>query len=68
MSNTLNGLARVVTGQMLASADEFRVTVHPIEGGGRFIDCGIAARRLACGHRADADLPGPPGPGIDRPG
>ena len=29
---------------LLAHADERRVAVHSIEGGGRYIDCGIEAR------------------------
>ena len=29
---------------LLALAEERRVAAHPIEGGGRFVDCGIAAR------------------------
>jgi methenyltetrahydromethanopterin cyclohydrolase len=29
---------------MLAHAEEYRLAVHTIDGGGRFVDCGIAAR------------------------
>ena len=32
---------RVAAGQR---AEEYRVAVHPIEGGGRYVDCGIEAR------------------------
>jgi methenyltetrahydromethanopterin cyclohydrolase len=41
---TLNRRGLWVVEALLAHADERRVAVHPIEGGGRFIDCGIQAR------------------------
>src|SRR5262245_11236486 len=41
MSNTLNRRAYWVVESLLAHAEERRVFVHAIEGGGRFVDCGI---------------------------
>ena len=44
------------------------MAAHPIEGGGRFVDCGIEARGgLPDGARAGAGLPGGPGGGHARP-
>src|SRR5579871_5548111 len=40
----LNRRSHWVVESLLAHAEERRVTAHPIERGGRFIDCGIAAR------------------------
>jgi methenyltetrahydromethanopterin cyclohydrolase len=40
----LNRQALWVVEALVARAAERRVTVHPIEGGGRYIDCGIEAR------------------------
>ncbi|SIO65983.1 methenyltetrahydromethanopterin cyclohydrolase [Singulisphaera sp. GP187] len=39
----LNERSLKVVEELLARAEERRVAVHPIEGGGRFIDCGIDA-------------------------
>jgi methenyltetrahydromethanopterin cyclohydrolase len=44
MTMSLNRRAFWVVEALLAHADERRVTVHAIEGGGRYIDCGIEAR------------------------
>ena len=44
MNNALNRRALTAAERLLATADEFRVAVHPIEGGGRYVDCGIEAR------------------------
>jgi methenyltetrahydromethanopterin cyclohydrolase len=40
---SLNRNAILAAEPLLAHAEEYRVAVHPIEGGGRFVDCGIAA-------------------------
>jgi methenyltetrahydromethanopterin cyclohydrolase len=40
----LNGRALRRTEALLALAGERKVAAHPIEGGGRFVDCGIEAR------------------------
>jgi len=40
----LNGRALRRVEALLAIADERRIAAHPIEGGGRFVDCGIATR------------------------
>ncbi len=40
----LNRQALWVVEALVARAAERRVAVHPIEGGGRYIDCGIEAR------------------------
>jgi methenyltetrahydromethanopterin cyclohydrolase len=44
MTMSLNRRALWVVEALLAHADERRVAVHSIEGGGRYIDCGIEAR------------------------
>jgi methenyltetrahydromethanopterin cyclohydrolase len=41
---SLNRNAILAAEPLLAHAEEYRVAVHPIEGGGRFVDCGIEAR------------------------
>src|SRR5437764_9428359 len=42
--NSLNGRALRLAEALLARAEERKVTAHPIERGGRFIDCGVKAR------------------------
>jgi methenyltetrahydromethanopterin cyclohydrolase len=44
MTMSLNRRALWVVEALLAHNEERRVAVHPIEGGGRYIDCGIQAR------------------------
>ena len=44
MTMSLNRRALWVVEAMLAHAEERRVAVHAIEGGGRYIDCGIEAQ------------------------
>ncbi len=44
MTMSLNRRALWVVETLLARADERKVAVHSIEGGGRYIDCGILAR------------------------
>jgi len=44
MNDRLNRLARIVTRELLVSADDYRVAAHPMEGGGQFVDCGIEVR------------------------
>src|SRR5438445_1708943 len=44
MTLSLNRRGLWVVESLLAHAEERRVAVHAIEGGGRFIDCGIEAR------------------------
>jgi methenyltetrahydromethanopterin cyclohydrolase len=44
MTMLLNQRASRVVEALLAHLDVFRVAVHALEGGGRFIDCGIEAR------------------------
>jgi methenyltetrahydromethanopterin cyclohydrolase len=44
MTMSLNRRAHWVVEALLAHADERKVTVHAIEGGGRYIDCGIEAK------------------------
>jgi methenyltetrahydromethanopterin cyclohydrolase len=44
MTMSLNRRALWVVEALLAHSEERRVAVHPIEGGGRYIDCGIEAR------------------------
>jgi methenyltetrahydromethanopterin cyclohydrolase len=44
MTNSLNQKALERTEKLLSLADDRRVASQPIEGGGRFIDCGIKAR------------------------
>jgi methenyltetrahydromethanopterin cyclohydrolase len=40
---SLNVRAFAAVGQLLSDAEVRRVAVHPIDGGGRFVDCGVAA-------------------------
>ncbi len=49
----LNGRSLWLVEAMLAQAERRRVELHPIEKGGRFVDCGIEARG---GLRAGLDL------------
>src|SRR3954447_25644513 len=42
--NSLNGRAIRRVERLLARAEERRVAAHPIERGGRFVDCGIEVR------------------------
>src|SRR4051812_45117629 len=49
----LNGRALRVVESLLARAEERKVAAHPIERGGRFIDCGIEVRG---GLRTGLDL------------
>lgn len=42
--NSLNGRSLRRVERLLAHAEERQVRSHPIERGGRFVDCGIAAR------------------------
>jgi methenyltetrahydromethanopterin cyclohydrolase len=44
MNLSLNQSANLVAHSLLARAEEYRLAVHPIEGGGRYVDCGIEAR------------------------
>ena len=44
MSLSLNESSSLVARRLLAHADLYRVAIHPIEGGGRYVDCGIEAR------------------------
>ena len=63
---SLNRNAILAVESLLAHAEEYRVAVHAIEGGGRFVDCGIEARGgMLDGHRAGADLSGRAGAGLD---
>jgi methenyltetrahydromethanopterin cyclohydrolase len=41
---SLNRNAILAAEAMLANPEDYRVTVHTIDGGGRFVDCGILAR------------------------
>ncbi len=41
---SLNAQAMLTAETLLSNAEEYRVAVHPIEGGGRYVDCGIEAR------------------------
>ena len=64
----LNGRALRVVEALLARAEERKVAAHPIEGGGRFVDCGIEVRGRPAGRaRPGPGLPGRPGRGRDRP-
>ncbi len=40
----LNARSLAVVESILSHAEELKIASHPIEGGGRFIDCGIEAR------------------------
>ncbi len=44
MNMSLNSSALLVAGELLANAEEYRLAVHPIDGGGRYVDCGIGVR------------------------
>jgi len=44
MTMSLNSRALKVAEELLARAEERRVAVHPVEGGGRYVDCGIESR------------------------
>jgi methenyltetrahydromethanopterin cyclohydrolase len=44
MTMSLNRRALWVVESLLAHADERRVVAHPVEGGGRYVDCGIDSR------------------------
>ncbi len=44
MTMSLNRRALWVVEALLAHAEERRVAVHPIDGGGRYVDCGIESR------------------------
>ena len=44
MTMSLNRRALAVVEALLVQGEERRIAVHSIEGGGRFIDCGILAR------------------------
>ena len=44
MCMSLNTNAMLAAELLLANAEQYRVLVHSIEGGGRFVDCGIEAR------------------------
>jgi methenyltetrahydromethanopterin cyclohydrolase len=44
MTMSINRRALWVVEALLAHADERRVAVHPVDGGGRYVDCGIDAR------------------------
>ncbi len=44
MMISLNRRALCVVEALLAQGDECRVAVHSIDGGGRYVDCGIVAR------------------------
>ena len=41
---TLNERAASLVERLLARPEDWRIAVHPIEGGGRYVDCGIDAR------------------------
>jgi methenyltetrahydromethanopterin cyclohydrolase len=44
MPMSLNRNAILAAGSLLANPEEYRVAIHPIEGGGRYVDCGIETR------------------------
>jgi len=44
MTMSLNCRALEAVEALLAHMEERRITVHPVEGGGRYVDCGIASR------------------------
>ena len=44
VSMTLNRNGMLAAESLLADAVDYRVAVHSIEGGGRFVDCGIEAK------------------------
>jgi methenyltetrahydromethanopterin cyclohydrolase len=48
MNLSLNANASLVAGALLSRAEEYRLAVHPIEGGGRYVDCGIETRGGLC--------------------
>jgi methenyltetrahydromethanopterin cyclohydrolase len=41
---SLNQRAAALVEQLLSSPEEWRIAAHAVEGGGRYIDCGIEAR------------------------
>jgi methenyltetrahydromethanopterin cyclohydrolase len=41
---TLNERAALLVERLVAHPDDWRIAVHPIEGGGRYLDCGIESR------------------------
>ncbi len=41
---SLNARALEIVESLVARAEERKVELHPVEGGGRFLDCGIKAR------------------------
>lgn len=43
MTDRLNARAAQLVDSMIASADTLRIAIHEISGGGRVIDCGVAA-------------------------
>ncbi len=55
MTMSLNHRALSIVEMLVARAEELKVAVHPIEGGGRFVDCGIQSRG---GLLAGIDLAG----------
>jgi methenyltetrahydromethanopterin cyclohydrolase len=44
MTMSLNGRAMDTVEALLARVEERRIAVHPIKGGGRYLDCGIESR------------------------
>jgi methenyltetrahydromethanopterin cyclohydrolase len=44
ISMSLNLRALSAVDRLLSNAEECRVAVHPIEGGGRYVDCGVEVR------------------------
>jgi methenyltetrahydromethanopterin cyclohydrolase len=48
MNLSLNANASLVAGALLSRGEEYRLAVHPIEGGGRYVDCGIETRGGLC--------------------
>jgi methenyltetrahydromethanopterin cyclohydrolase len=44
MNLSLNHNASLIAGPLLSHAEDYRLAVHPIDGGGRYVDCGIEAR------------------------
>src|SRR5262245_22628552 len=48
MNMSLNKNAILVADRLLALAEDYRLAVHPIDGGGRYVDCGIEAKGGLC--------------------